>query len=114
MNYKLALELKEAGFPMPDRPKVWAVTKNHSEYENDLAYAQDSFVELPDKKAMFLPTLSELIEACGEDLSHIKKWNGHWWAVTHSRFDENGNNFEECALTPEEAVARLWLALNKK
>lgn len=59
-----------------------------------------------------IPTLTELLVACGDDISHIKRWGGGWWAVSHSRLDKNGNNFERSGKTPEEAVAMLWLCLH--
>lgn len=101
MNYELAKKLKDAGFP---NSRAWL--------DNGAGYWVD--------KGEFVyevPTFSELIEACGDCLSHIKKYNGNWWAVSHCGHKEHetdGNNIEEAAPTPEEAVARLWLALNRK
>ena len=89
MNYEIAKQLKEAGFPFHHPESKW------SEY--------------------IFPSLPELIEACGGCLSHIKKHNGNWWAVSHCGHTEHepgGNNLEENARTAEEAVANLWLALN--
>ena len=55
---------------------------------------------------------------CGECLSHLKRLeNGIWFAVSHCGHKEHefyGNNLEEDGDTPEIAVAKLWLALNKK
>jgi len=98
MNYDTAKKLKEAGFPK----KTWLVLG-------------------PDRYRFHMPTLSELIEACGQCLSHIKRLRvndaDYWWAVSHCGHPEHewsGNNLEECGETPEEAVANLWLALNRK
>lgn len=101
MKYETAKKLKEAYFPQD-----WIEFENH-----DSELLQKDW-RIYSKR--YSPSLSKLIEACGDDLSHIKKHNGNWWAVTHSKFDESGNNYEEQGITPEEAVANLWLALQKK
>jgi hypothetical protein len=124
MNYKLAKQLKDAGFPQ-NVEYGQAFFSNldflHREIEftnfiSDLGSMPRFFQpEIGDVKN---PDLSELIEICGSDLSHIKRLpvgdDVYWWAVTHSKFDTNGNNFEEQGKTPEEAVARLWLVMNLK
>ena len=61
------------------------------------------------------PSLSELIKACGDRFAMIGREENYWYA----RADEACN---ECSSTqpsgegdtPEEAVANLWLSLNKK
>ena len=114
MNYKLAKKLKDAGFPQQE----FDFAKNKvEEAPNDIA---------PYKWA-YPPTLSELLEACGdkfESLSYVypksedttnTEWlekGGRWCAVAMEQgfttiADTNG-------FTPEEAVANLWLELNKK
>ncbi len=105
MDYKLAKELKEAGFPFP-----WE--------DGD----GGKFIEHP--------TLSELIEACGEEFDCLERNTNLMatsegvvaWAATGSPIVQE---CPECKLdvfqdritmgkTPEEAVARLWLKLQKK
>ncbi|MHA1400065.1 MAG: hypothetical protein ACTSQE_06935 [Candidatus Heimdallarchaeaceae archaeon] len=83
MNYKLAKQLKEAGFPQ------------------DKWYPQDSFEDAKN------PTLSELIEACGEGFFELRKDSERW--SCGGRVE--GINFY--GKTPEESVAKLWLKLNK-
>ena len=62
---------------------------------------------------MCLPSLSELIEACGEGFEELVRFKdknaigAKWGAFTNPKIVSRGN-------TPEEAVARLWLGLNKK
>ena len=82
MNYELAKELKEAGFPFKHPQSKW------SEY--------------------IFPTLSELIETCGDGfhLLQRKDIGGNWSAISRG-----GNSGE--GKTPEESVARLWIATNK-
>lgn len=65
-----------------------------------------------------LPTLSELIDACGEDFMLTNEC-GRWEAWKESnnstiRMGECGAKYECSGATPEEAVANLWLAINKK
>ena len=86
MTYELVKQLKEAGF-----------------------YLQEN------KGTPYPPTLSELIEACGEGYFNLnstksgKGYDNHWAAY----FGENPEA-KGLGKTPEEAVAKLWLALNKK
>jgi len=95
MTYELAKELKDAGFPM--------------EYE------LDNFSDFDKYKAWIDIDLSELIEACGDKFDALGKCKDDgvsrivdgWIAV-----DED--NKRRWGKTPEEAVAKLWLALNKK
>ena len=59
------------------------------------------------KPEAYFPTLSELIEACGENFGSLDKQHDGWLASAN--FDQS------CfAKTPAEAVARLWLALQKR
>jgi hypothetical protein len=53
---------------------------------------------------VYVPTLEELIEACGENFGSLDKRHDGWLA--------SANYAQGCfAETPAEAVARLWLAL---
>ena len=106
MEYELAKQLKDAGFPFKEC--------NLNEYggcENRHCLQILSDFNYCD------PTLSELIEACGDRFQALHRLNG--------AFEACGGCYEgmdfECAweyqindLTPEEAVAKLWLELNKK
>jgi len=100
MNYKLAKKLKDAGFPQ----YVEGVKnlKSPNRY-----YMVEGTLEVVD---CFNPTLSELIEACGDEIVLVKfKEDNTWCAGTHIDYyaDVEGK-------TPEEVVANLWLSLNKK
>lgn len=103
MDYKLAKKLKDAGFPFQRWSGAGRVV-----YEN--------IVENPDGTIetlgipMKVPTLSELIAACGEDFQKLetivdKKWQGVGGKGIRD-IETEGN-------TPEEAVSLLWLALRK-
>jgi hypothetical protein len=100
MNYELAKELREAGFE------------------------QKPFNGRADKEGnwVYTPTLSELIEACGEGFETLSRDTTSpdssvcWIANNYHDADAP----EEKILgwyegpTPDIAVARLWLALNKQ
>jgi hypothetical protein len=107
MNYELVKQLEEAGFCVEHD-----IDSEHPYCHKCEWYETKSGMEEP-----CVPTLSELIEACGVCLSHIKRIEDTWWAVSHCEHEEhqwNGNNHEECGVTPDEAVAKLYLALNSK
>lgn len=115
VNYALAKMLKDAGFP-------YTTGNFRSVYPPDEPVPKYYMQVIPeDDKGVRLPTLSELIEACGQCLSHIKRLRvndyDYWWAVSHCGHPEHewsGNNLEKQGKTPEEAVAKLWIALNNK
>lgn len=94
MNYELAIQLKDAGFP-----------------QGDSVYPKDISGQICPK----IPTLTELIEACGEHIDTIRlnhktlDWEAGEWDWYNGGWGHYGSG-----KTPEEAVARLWLELNKK
>lgn len=59
------------------------------------------------------PDLKELIEACGDGFKNLCRDGKYWWANASFRIDNNDIQGWKSS-TPEEAVANLWLALNKK
>lgn len=89
IEYPLAKELKDAGFPV----KPWPTC--------DLLEPWD----------FYPPTLSELIEACGGLYFTLTKDAYGWTATVNNGEEDIGRGRGS---TPEEAVARLRLALNKK
>ena len=89
MNYELAKKLKDAGFPK----ETFRVTVPSTKYPD--RYGQSN-----------CPTLSELIKACGEGFDYLRHKSEYWLAIS-------GGGLEGQGKTPEEAVAELWLALNK-
>ena len=115
MNYKLALALKEAGFPQN--------TEHY--YENGKYISSWSDYFNCGGELIAAPTLSELIEACGDgffNLNYVKLHAPEAYPPL-KRIQEirEGNlwvaNGEQCwttAKTPEESVAKLWLKLTKK
>ncbi len=107
MKYELAKKLSDAGFVVP--------------------LGCDDYVSNPDGTALPCPTLSELIEACGEHfeaLVRIDSPEGNIffkacptdeWFDAH---DKSGCIVDCCGYetgdTPIEAVAKLWLSINNK
>ncbi len=108
MNYQLALQLKEAGFPQ-------TTEFFHEEFEDadNQRYHRPHYIygirkgEAPSVEQGLIadPTLSELIEACGEKIAFRLQFVAHKWLAENCGKLGIGS-------TPEEAVANLWLALN--
>lgn len=133
MTYELVKKLKDAGFPQDfpfeSRDDLWS--EYYCEHDNGIItdifvshkeYRKDNIVDGEWKAICKKPTLSELIEACGEDFETLYKgrdWKeeypeqlGKWYCNT-SMNEANYyiyGGYE--GSTPEEAVARLWLALH--
>jgi hypothetical protein len=123
MTYELCKKLKDAGFPQelpgtsyltPDGPAMLApwLSGDSEEKQKEL---------LKESDWASVPTLSELIEACGLQYGNLQpltvciepKKIVSWLATSFvsNRIDTPiGGNGE----TPEEAVANLWLKLNEK
>lgn len=106
MNHELANDLRKAGFPGTQscQHEPDGVHKDGKVYTRDMCY-------------FAVPTLSELIEAIRDErvggypkftLEHDRTlgWQATLWSLADTPHAEGS--------TPEEAVARLWLALNKK
>ena len=106
MNYELAKELKDAGFPQSGQ-FGFSRKRDGSPVYNGPAYL------INDEDWVVAPTLEELIEACGDGFLSLSRWQSgnswHWYCND----DETGAVASE-GTTPAEAVARLYLALNKK
>lgn len=91
MNYELAKRLKDAKFPF-----VWSWITEDEELEK-------------------VPVLSDLIEALGDRFYRLSKTtNDHRWLCEETRRQNNTPNRYAVGDTAEEAVASLWLDLNKK
>lgn len=135
MNYELCKKLKEAGFPQDwekasafyddtEKHNLWTVgdvdgfsswkdNPNGSGYHTpstsgcgccsyDIGSNVSNFVQVP--------TLSQLIESCGDKFEALIKQAGGWVAISNMEGYMLKQNFE-CVPTPEEAVANLWLKL---
>lgn len=91
MNYELAKKLKDAGFPF----KIGHTDGKTIHFGETVTYAP--------------PTLSELIEACGDKFRGVEvgDWKPTRW------YAKSKDEIIVEAETPEDAVANLWLELNK-
>lgn len=106
MTYELCKQLKDAGFPQVGSGYYLLGTGM-----GEISY----FTNPPDLRDYEhkIPTLSELIAACLEiipdkflDLKSRNYTDSQWIATSNWKI---GGGY-----TPEEAVAKLWLELNKK
>jgi len=117
MNRELVKELKAAGFPI----RVYQVGHRFFPHENSPGWSDLSRehgvtitnYELQDrlqdiKDGYYCPSLSDLIEACGDSFARLFIEKDIWTAES--------KNAEKYAVahSAEEAVAALWLALRKK
>lgn len=117
MNYELAKELKVMGFPqspwiqgryyyLGDGTKILFDKIENGKDENGMTI---SYLE----RLTRIPILSELIEACGDKFGSLDKKYGKW--RTFQFVEEPLQGFTNKQYnSPEEAVANLWLSLNKK
>lgn len=129
MNYDLAKKLRDAGFPQRKEPQY--VTDSNPEPFVLLPGINDKdFAVWSDKYRAYAPTLSELIEACGDGFALFgpnKRFNplrqiegtALYSHTEQKTLDDWTAIIRELELvshgsTPEEAVANLWLALNTK
>jgi hypothetical protein len=91
ISYELATTLKDAGFP-----------------QSELARAQ----EQAGYDYVSLPTLSTLIEECGDGFGALGGELDCWVACEYLSKRGEWNNVHE-GETPEDPVARLWLSLSQ-
>ena len=94
ISYELALKLKKAGFPQ----------KGNQGFDNKGLFIPH-FCGFDTQYEAIVPTLSELIRACGDGFYSLHRLFNDDWAVN--------SDVELNAETPEEAVAKLWLKLNE-
>jgi len=107
MNYELAKQLKDAGFNQLKAFEAYYLNAGAvSGIVDNQMYDKDSI--LRENKVVAIPTLSELIEACGSEFGylHNRIHKGLGWAACANGTEEHYGE------TPEVAVAKLWLYLN--
>ncbi len=101
MDDSLAKELKDAGFPQNGQS-----CDTHTDINDSTLFER-----------IVHPTLSELIEACPKQIGTAtfvlgSANQGQAWVACYFDFRANrGAELNETWRTPDEAVARLWLAL---
>lgn len=107
MKIELARALKDAGFP-----QGWKGLKG--EYVEYSPHDEESGVTQDVLLYIYVPTLSELIEACGDRFPMLSRGdNGIDWICCSYNSDKDSWEEYSKGSTPEEAVARLWLEFNK-
>jgi hypothetical protein len=90
MKYELAKELYKEGSPFKSAVPVTEANMKYIDY----------------------PSLSELIKACGGNFYSLYIHGKDKWQVSSS--SDQWDTEIAHGSTPEEAVSRLWLELNKK
>ena len=104
MTYELVKQLKEAGYPIKEHLWYDNFMSMNDVCSNCVAYKDGS--EFP----WCIPILSELIKECGDKFyALVRDDETLKWRAMKDRGDLGLEG-----LTPEEAVANLWLELNKK
>ena len=112
MNQELAQKLKKAGFPQHEDPPVIIDEHCHDSHCHGGGCTKDFCV----------PTLEELISACGDRFYCLHKRPlilGFWEAESYKNWknlDRRTGVIEGAdaiGKTPSEAVANLWIELNK-
>jgi hypothetical protein len=116
MKPGLAKELKIAGFPIaayrpghkfypPEQGSGWSDVERQHGVTITLEVLEDCLQDI--KNGYYCPNLSDLIDACGKSFARLFVVTAIWTAES--------DDPKQAALgdSPEEAVARLWLALNK-
>lgn len=103
ISYELVKQLKDAGFPFKECKII--------SLDTDCDRETIRFSEEEDKY-FHIPSISELIEACGDNINMMNKvysitGSPSWIVGRYGGIDAKAD-------TLEEAVAKLWLALNKK
>ena len=122
MNYKLLKQMKDRGFNFTEIPN-YKSDKILDRYNPVLLFGGGSLYAMP--------TLSELIEACGDEFVGLVKGQFMVWDYEDTGYSSftgffagtlDGRDGSTLSVdyephgygkTPEEAVARLWLSFNK-
>ena len=107
MTYEVAKQLKDAGFPQRFNRGAAFNAQGVMVY-----FTADKQGKVSDTDVS-IPSLNELIKACGDKfggLEHFPDESSNKFRV----FSRPDGALSFFAHTPEEAVAKLWLLLNKK
>jgi hypothetical protein len=119
--HELPIQLKDAGFPQEGKNNTFLFGYNFRGGEPTTYKLQtwDEHCADPQYEAvvgkLYVPTLEELIEACGEEFADLKLLPASkGWACERQLWGENMTPDVYFGSTPTEAVAKLWLALNAK
>ncbi len=130
INYKLARKLKDSGFEQLNHMIEWELDKQvlhgvgyhltadepNIVTDNGVLINKARYTSIFRKDwvlskeglyaTVYIPTLHELIKMCGDEFMSLEYGRSGWFAVALPTNMISGK-------TPEEAVANLWLELNK-
>jgi hypothetical protein len=116
LPFELAQELKSAGFSQStSADAVFALTEHlrmRREHALQMWYGSKRKAGLPvelEEEAVFTPTLSELVTACGKPLQLGCDEVGNWKATAPVPDRQLVGEGE----TAEEALARLWILMQR-
>lgn len=115
IDYELAKELKDAGFPQQGNigAKYYSFIAHPrmgipAQYVVTTQISEDAQFDKVANDYTRIPALEELIEPCIDDKFLLIHDEDGWYAENRP-----GMSPSDCK-TPLEAVARLWLDINKK
>lgn len=125
LTYEQCKSLKDAGFPEPDPSKPYGDINGLKSTNRDghsLLIINGYWFFSEGKEKYYIPTLSELIETCGDEFGGLQHWPAapakeRWEAMSERIWvmEVGAENPQfECVVygpTPEEAVCNLYLAL---
>lgn len=95
MNYDIFKKLKDAGFPQEvKKGEVWHKESGVSQLSYDI-------------EDIYMPTLSELIAACGDKFYQLRTYGEGTTRTYHA----SGGSYGVMGATPEEAMGELFIAL---
>jgi hypothetical protein len=116
LPFELAQELKSAGFSQSTSAEaIFALTEHlrmRREHALQMWYGSKRKAGLPvelEEEAVFTPTLSELVTACGKPLQLGCDEVGNWKATAPVPDRQLVGEGE----TAEEALARLWILIQR-
>lgn len=132
LNLAVCKKLKQAGFPQFYNTVGYRADENrdcyliNTEFQTKLKFArtlhyngkdgypQGCFINFQED-LFIIPSLSELIEACGDEFKNIERSTAGWHCnVITNCFDCTPEGWDEIKVTgttPEEAVANLYLQI---
>ena len=109
LSYELCKKLKESGFPQGEYEEGKYISSSGTVKQTAIKLMVDT------DQAWYIPTLSELIESCGDDLKCLYKSGRTWLAsteVVHGLEWEQGRGKEASGETSIIAVCNLYLSLH--
>lgn len=113
LSYDTAKKLKGAGFPL--RVPTLRQIEGFSERSRHLfpeRYPEYGYFVV-DSTLYLIPTLSELIEACRKECDEFRiHIYPHGVVIERPEYGDFRLDDMEIQLTPEEAVANLWIAIH--